>query len=67
MPGQENSSPTQTNPAQSQPQGVSPVQPTPVGLSPIIEPSSNSGQEGGTSEPQQVLSPTSPETPPPPK
>jgi multiple sugar transport system substrate-binding protein len=67
MPAQDDSSPIQTSPTQPPPQGVSSASTTPVGLSPIIEPISNSGQGGVTPEPQQVSSPTSSETPPPPK
>lgn len=67
MPAQDNSSPVQTSPVQSQPQGATSVPTAPVGLSPILEPSSTSEQGGNTSGSQQAPSPISSETPPSPK
>lgn len=67
MPAQDNSSPIQTNPAQSQPQEASTAPITPAGLSPILEPSNTPEQGGSTSGVQQAPNPTEPEAPPPPK
>lgn len=67
MPAQDNSSPTQTNPTQSQPQGATTAPTTPVGLSPILESSNIPKQGEGVSGAQQAPSSTGSEAPPPPK
>lgn len=67
MSAQDNSSPVQVNPVQSQTQEASSVSSAPMGFSPIVDPSNILKQKGNTSGAQQTSKPQEPVTPPPPK
>ena len=67
MSAQDNSSPVQVNPVQSQTQEASSVPTAPTGFSPIVDPSNILKKEKNTSGAQQTPGPQEAVTPPPPK